>query len=46
MAIPAGRIRRTSSSSAGGAFAGLDKIISARTQATSMGFGANVRSAD
>jgi ATP-dependent Clp protease ATP-binding subunit ClpX len=30
----------------GGAFAGLDKIISARTQGTSMGFGANVRSAD
>jgi ATP-dependent Clp protease ATP-binding subunit ClpX len=30
----------------GGAFAGLDKIISARTSGTSMGFGANVRSAD
>ena len=30
----------------GGAFAGLDKIISSRTQGTSMGFGANVRSAD
>ena len=30
----------------GGAFAGLDKIISARTQGTSMGFGANVRSQD
>src|SRR6266700_2225067 len=30
----------------GGAFAGLDKIISTRTQGTSMGFGANVRSAD
>jgi ATP-dependent Clp protease ATP-binding subunit ClpX len=30
----------------GGAFAGLDKIISARTQGTSMGFGANVRSPD
>jgi ATP-dependent Clp protease ATP-binding subunit ClpX len=30
----------------GGAFAGLDKIISARTQGTSMGFGANVRAAD
>ena len=27
----------------GGAFAGLDKIISSRTQGTSMGFGANVR---
>jgi ATP-dependent Clp protease ATP-binding subunit ClpX len=30
----------------GGAFAGLDKIISSRTQGTSMGFGASVRSAD
>ena len=30
----------------GGAFAGLDKIISSRTQGTSMGFGAAVRSAD
>ena len=30
----------------GGAFAGLDKIISSRTQGTSMGFGANVRSPD
>src|SRR6266853_627069 len=30
----------------GGAFSGLEKIISARTQGTSMGFGANVRSAD
>jgi ATP-dependent Clp protease ATP-binding subunit ClpX len=30
----------------GGAFAGLDKIISSRTQGTSMGFGANVRSSD
>jgi ATP-dependent Clp protease ATP-binding subunit ClpX len=30
----------------GGAFAGLDKIISARTQGTSMGFGANVRASD
>ena len=30
----------------GGAFAGLDKIISQRTQGTSMGFGANVRSPD
>ncbi len=30
----------------GGAFAGLDKIISQRTQGTSMGFGAVVRSAD
>ena len=30
----------------GGAFAGLDKIISSRTQGTSMGFGANVRSVD
>ncbi|MGH7030953.1 MAG: ATP-dependent Clp protease ATP-binding subunit ClpX [Stellaceae bacterium] len=30
----------------GGAFAGLDKIISARTSGTSMGFGANVRSPD
>jgi ATP-dependent Clp protease ATP-binding subunit ClpX len=30
----------------GGAFAGLDKIISSRTQGSSMGFGANVRSAD
>jgi ATP-dependent Clp protease ATP-binding subunit ClpX len=30
----------------GGAFAGLDKIISARTQGTSMGFGANVRAPD
>jgi ATP-dependent Clp protease ATP-binding subunit ClpX len=30
----------------GGAFAGLDKIISSRTQGTSMGFGANVRSQD
>jgi ATP-dependent Clp protease ATP-binding subunit ClpX len=30
----------------GGAFAGLDKIIAARTQGTSMGFGANVKSAD
>ena len=30
----------------GGAFAGLDKIISARTQGSSMGFGANVRAAD
>ena len=29
----------------GGAFAGLDKIISARTQGTSMGFGANVQAA-
>src|ERR1700709_32708 len=29
----------------GGAFAGLDKIISARTSGTSMGFGANVKSA-
>jgi ATP-dependent Clp protease ATP-binding subunit ClpX len=30
----------------GGAFAGLDKIISSRTQGTSMGFGANVRASD
>jgi ATP-dependent Clp protease ATP-binding subunit ClpX len=30
----------------GGAFAGLDKIISQRTQGTSMGFGATVRSPD
>ncbi len=30
----------------GGAFAGLDKIISTRTHGTSMGFGANVRSPD
>ncbi len=30
----------------GGAFAGLDKIISPRTQGTSMGFGANVRAPD
>jgi ATP-dependent Clp protease ATP-binding subunit ClpX len=30
----------------GGAFAGLDKIISSRTQGTSMGFGATVRSPD
>jgi len=30
----------------GGAFAGLEKIISSRTQGTSMGFGANVRSID
>jgi ATP-dependent Clp protease ATP-binding subunit ClpX len=30
----------------GGAFAGLDKIISSRAQGTSMGFGANVRSSD
>jgi ATP-dependent Clp protease ATP-binding subunit ClpX len=30
----------------GGAFAGLEKIISSRTQGSSMGFGANVRSAD
>ena len=30
----------------GGAFAGLEKIISSRTQGTSMGFGAVVRSAD
>ena len=30
----------------GGAFAGLEKIISARTQGSSMGFGANVRAAD
>ena len=30
----------------GGAFAGLDRIISARTHGTSMGFGANVRSPD
>ncbi len=30
----------------GGAFAGLDKIISARTQGTSMGFGATVRGPD
>ena len=30
----------------GGAFAGLEKIISARTQGTSMGFGANVRASD
>jgi ATP-dependent Clp protease ATP-binding subunit ClpX len=30
----------------GGAFAGLDKIISSRTHGTSMGFGANVRSPD
>jgi len=30
----------------GGAFAGLDKIISSRTQGTAMGFGAHVRSAD
>ncbi len=30
----------------GGAFAGLDRIISARTQGSSMGFGANVRAAD
>ncbi len=30
----------------GGAFAGLDKIISSRTQGSSMGFGANVRAAD
>ncbi len=30
----------------GGAFAGLDKIISSRTQGTSMGFGAVVRGAD
>jgi len=30
----------------GGAFAGLDKIISSRTHGTSMGFGANLRSPD
>jgi ATP-dependent Clp protease ATP-binding subunit ClpX len=30
----------------GGAFAGLEKIISARTQGSSMGFGANVRAPD
>ncbi len=30
----------------GGAFAGLDKIISSRTHGSSMGFGANVRSPD
>jgi len=30
----------------GGAFAGLDKIISARTSGTSMGFGANVKAPD
>jgi len=30
----------------GGAFAGLDKIISSRTAGTSMGFGANVRGPD
>lgn len=30
----------------GGAFAGLDKIIAQRTQGTSMGFGATVRSPD
>src|ERR1700710_1935566 len=30
----------------GGAFAGLDKIISGRTQGTSMGFGATVRGPD
>jgi ATP-dependent Clp protease ATP-binding subunit ClpX len=30
----------------GGAFAGLEKIISGRTHGSSMGFGANVRSAD
>src|SRR6195952_5065537 len=30
----------------GGAFAGLDKIISGRTHGSSMGFGANVRSPD
>src|SRR3954469_7463055 len=30
----------------GGAFAGLDKIIAARTAGSSMGFGANVRSPD
>ncbi len=30
----------------GGAFAGLEKIISGRTQGSSMGFGANVRAAD
>jgi ATP-dependent Clp protease ATP-binding subunit ClpX len=30
----------------GGAFAGLDKIISARTSGTSMGFGANVKGPD
>jgi len=30
----------------GGAFAGLDKIISQRTHGSSMGFGANVRSPD
>jgi ATP-dependent Clp protease ATP-binding subunit ClpX len=30
----------------GGAFAGLDKIISSRTQGTSMGFGATVRAHD
>ena len=30
----------------GGAFAGLEKIISARTQGSSMGFGAAVRAAD
>ncbi len=30
----------------GGAFAGLDKIISARTHGSSMGFGANVRAPD
>jgi ATP-dependent Clp protease ATP-binding subunit ClpX len=30
----------------GGAFAGLEKIISSRSQGTSMGFGANVRSPD
>jgi ATP-dependent Clp protease ATP-binding subunit ClpX len=30
----------------GGAFAGLDKIISSRTQGTSMGFGATVRAPD
>jgi ATP-dependent Clp protease ATP-binding subunit ClpX len=30
----------------GGAFAGLEKIISSRTQGSSMGFGANVRAAD
>src|SRR5450631_789519 len=30
----------------GGAFAGLEKIISSRTQGTSMGFGATIRSPD
>ncbi len=30
----------------GGAFAGLERIISSRTQGTSMGFGANVRAQD